>query len=467
MRQVKTQLAILGAGPGGYTAAFYAADLGMEVTLIDMADGPGGVCLYAGCIPSKVFLHVAKVLFGADDIVEFGVTFTNRNVDIDKLRAKKNQIVAGLADGLKLLGRKRNIHFIRGNAVFSSPEQLSVTSEDEEEIELTFNHLIVAAGSRPATIPGAIDSPRVIDSTGALLMESIPEKMLVVGGGYIGVELGQVYASLGSAITMVEMAPGLLPGADRDLVRFLDQRLKKHFREILLEAKVVAMKDQSDGITVDIETKTGVVSRQFDKVLIAVGRKPNIDRLNLDRAGIAVNEHGFIQINRQRQTSVPTIFAIGDIAGQPMLAHKAAYEAKVAVEAIAEKKTEFDPKAIPCVIFTDPEIAWCGLTETQAINEKLDVKIARFPWEASGRAATQARKDGLTKLIVDAKTEMILGVGIAGQGAGEMIAEGVLAMEMGAGVEDLSLTIHAHPTFSETIMESAESFFNTSTHLKQ
>lgn len=392
MKNMTTQLAVLGAGPGGYTAAFYAADLGMEVAIIDVAPGLGGVCLNRGCIPSKVFLHVAKTVFLAEEINDFGVSFSGKKIDIDKLREKKNSVVDGLTSGLEVLRKKRGIEFIQGNARFVTERVMKITSEDGEETELAFDQLIIASGSRPATIPSMIESPHIWDSTGALEMNALPGTMLVIGGGYIGIELGQVYAALGSEVTLVEMGPGILPGSDRDLVKFLDSKLHHHFKEMMFNSKVIDMRETGSGIEVEIATPDGHKTNRFSKVLVAVGRKPNVEDLELHKIGIELDDHGFIKIDKQRRTTVPNIFAIGDVAGQPMLAHKAAYEAKVAVEAASGKKTEFDPKAIPAVIFTDPEIAWCGLTEGQAEAQNLDVKIASFPWQASGRAATQGRK---------------------------------------------------------------------------
>lgn len=461
-----TQLAVIGGGPGGYPAAFLAADLGMDVTLIDLEPNPGGVCLYRGCIPSKALLHVAKVISEARHASNWGIEFSQPVIDIDRLREWKEGVVKRLTDGLGQLSRQRKVRYIRGRATFLSPKTLKVQNQDGEEL-LRFKHAIIATGSRPATLPDlTIESPRILDSTSALDLPDIPKTMLVIGGGYIGLELGTVYAALGTRVTVVEMTPGLMPGVDRDLVSVLSRRLERVFDSIMLSTRVVWMEEGKNGIRVRFEGAGGKeAERVFEKVLVSVGRKPNSDGLGLENAGVRVDQNGFIEVDIKRRTSEPAIFALGDVAGEPMLAHKATHEGRVAAKAIAGHKVAFEPQAIPAVVFTDPEIAWCGLTETEAKEKNLPVKIARFPWGASGRATTLDRNDGVTKLLIDPETERILGVGIVGTGAGELIAEGVLAVEMAALASDLELTIHPHPTLSETVMEAAEVFFGTSTHL--
>jgi dihydrolipoamide dehydrogenase len=472
MPSLSTQLVVIGAGPGGYAAAFYAADLGMQVTLIDPSVNPGGVCLYRGCIPSKALLHVADVVNEARHAEAWGVTFGAPKIDVDRLRAFKTKVVNGLTGGLGQLSKQRKIAYIQGTAAFRDAHTLEITRSAEAGgvDTLAFEHAIIATGSRPSTVPGlSIDSPRVMDSTAALELPDIPKSLLVVGGGYIGLELGSVYAALGTKVTVVEMTGGLLPGADRDLVNILAKRIEAICESVLLNTKVVGMKDVKNGVAVTFEGE-GLVGdaaqeRTFDRVLISIGRRPNSAIPGLDRTGVKVNPRGFIDVDPARRTAEPSIYAIGDVVGEPMLAHKASHEGRVAVEAIAGERVAFEPLAIPAVVFTDPELAWCGLTESDAKKENRDVTVARFPWAASGRSQTLDRSDGLTKLILDPKTERILGVGIVGPGAGELIAEGVLAIEMGANATDLRMTIHPHPTLSETLMESAEVFFGQATHV--
>ena len=461
------RVTIIGGGPGGYAAAFYAADMGMDVTLIDEEQNPGGVCLYRGCIPSKALLHVAKVITDAREAAHWGVTFGEPTIDLDMLRAWKESVVAKLTSGLGQLSRQRKVNYIHGRAKFLDSRTLTVEKRDGGSERLSLEHVIIATGSRPATPPGlALESPRVMDSTTALELPDIPATLLVIGGGYIGLELGSVYATLGSRVTVVEMTPGLLPGVDRDLVSILHKRLEKLFAAILVNTTVVEMTEDRAGIRVRFQGSNVAQPEQvFDKVLVAVGRKPNSSGLGLESTRVGVDARGFIKVDRQRRTSEPHIFAIGDVASEPMLAHKATHEGFVAVEAIAGHRAAFEPLAIPAVVFTDPEIAWCGLTETQAKEQGRPVKVPRFPWGASGRAMTLGRNEGVTKLLIDPETERILGVGICGSGAGELIAEGVVAIEMGALASDLKLCIHPHPTLSETLMESAEVFFGMSTHV--
>ena len=466
MARESTELAVLGAGPGGYAAAFYAADLGMQVTLIDEEKNPGGVCLYRGCIPSKALLHVAKVMDEARHADAWGVTFTEPKVDVDKLRAFKQRVVDQLTGGVGQVAKLRKVKFLQGRATLSGPTSMKVATAGGD-VDLEFQHAILATGSSPTRIPGiSIDSPRLMDSTSALDIPDIPKSLLVIGGGYIGLELGTVYATLGTKVTVVEMTDGLLPGADRDLVNVLQKRLEKLFASILLSTKVVKVEDGKGGVAVTFEgAGAGPGTQTFDRVLVAVGRRPNSKIPGLETTGVKVDAKGFIETDGQRRTAAPTLCAIGDVAGEPMLAHKASHEARVAVEAIRGHKAVFEPLAIPAVVFTDPEIAWAGLTESQAKAGGIAVEIAKFPWAAIGRAITLDRPDGLTKLVLEPQTGRVLGVGIAGSGAGELIAEGVLAIEMGATAEDLKLTIHAHPTLSETLMESAEVFFGQSTHV--
>lgn len=460
------QLVVIGAGPGGYPAAFLAADSGMDVTLIDQEANPGGVCLYRGCIPSKSILHIAKIMTEAREASRIGITFAEPGVDIDKMRDWKERVVKKLTDGLGQLSTQRKISYIRGRARFVDAHTIVVSKSDGTEERIAFQHAILASGSRPATIPGLPDSPRVWDSTGALSLEMIPGSLLIIGGGYIGLELGYAYATLGTKVSVVEMLPGLLPGADRDLVTPLAKRLEKLFASIMLNTKVVEMKDDGHGIRVKLEGPDVKQAEQtFDRVLVSVGRKPNSGDLGLETTKVQIDAKGFIKVDGQRRTAEPSIFAIGDVAGEPMLAHKATHEGRVAVEAILGKKSVFEPRAIPGVVFTDPEIAWCGLTETQADRDKIPFKTSRFPWAASGRCTTLNRTDGVTKLVVDPATDRVLGVGICGPGAGELIAECALAVEMGATAKDLALTIHPHPTLSETIMESAEAYYGRCTHV--
>jgi dihydrolipoamide dehydrogenase len=467
-------IAIVGAGPGGYAAAFLAADLGMRVTLIDPELNPGGVCLYRGCIPSKSLLHVAKLIDESRHAKNWGIEYSDPQVDLARLRGWKEGVVKKLTGGLGQLAKQRSVQYIQGRAAFENSTTLRISKAAGGDESLSFDRIVLATGSRPAIVPTLkLDSPRILDSTGALDLQDIPQSLLVIGGGYIGLELGTVYAALGSKVSVVEMLPGLLPGADRDLVLPLHKRLEKSFNAILLNTTVVAMKEEAAGIRVTFgappsqaETQAAVPAEQvFEKVLVSVGRKPNSEIPGLENTQVKVGPRGFIQVNQQLQTDDPLIYAIGDVVGEPMLAHKASHEGRVAAESIAGHKVAFEPNAIPAVVFTDPEIAWCGLTETQAQKEGRPIKVAKFPWGASGRALTIDRTEGSTKLIVDPETERVLGVGIVGAGAGELIAEGVLAIEMGALARDVAMTIHPHPTLSETVMESAEVFFGTSTHV--
>jgi dihydrolipoamide dehydrogenase len=465
----KLHIAVVGGGPGGYAAAFLAADLGMQVTLIDPELNPGGVCLYRGCIPSKALLHVAKLIEESRQAKNWGIEFPAPTIDLARLRTWKEGVVKKLTGGLGQLSKQRHLEYIQGRAAFENSTTLRISKADSSETVLSFDRVIIATGSRPAIIPALkLDSPRMMDSSGALNLEDIPGSLLVVGGGYIGLELGSVYAALGSRVTVVEMLPGLLPGADRDLVLPLHKRLEKMFEAILLNTTVASLKQDGAGIRASFQGSAVAEKdrdKVFDRVLVSVGRKPNSEIPGLENTQAQLNSRGFIEVNKQLQTADPSIYAIGDVVGEPMLAHKASHEGRTAVEAIAGHKVAFEPHAIPAVVFTDPEVAWCGLTETQAEKENREIKVAKFPWGASGRAVTLDRPDGMTKLIIDPHTERILGVGIVGAGAGELIAEGVLAIEMAALASDVAMTIHPHPTLSETVMESAEVFFGTSTHV--
>jgi dihydrolipoamide dehydrogenase len=463
-------VAVVGGGPGGYAAAFLAADLGLSTTLIDPEVNPGGVCVYRGCIPSKALLHVAKLLDESKHANAWGIEFGAPRIDLGRLRDFKNNVVKRLTGGTGQLVKHRKVNYIQGLAEIVDPHTLRVKRAAGGDDTVKFDHAILATGSRPA-MPAALqlDDPRVMDSTGALDLPDIPKSLLVVGGGYIGLELGSVYAALGSAVTVVEMTPGLLPGADRDLVDVLARRVQQTMASVMLNTRVVEMKAEKAGIRVTLAGE-GVkdnagAGRLFDRVLVAVGRQPNSKIPGLDSTRVNVTDRGFIAVDEQMRTDEPSIFAIGDVVGEPMLAHKASHEGRTAVEVIAGENVAFEPRAIPAVVFTDPELAWCGLTEAQAQQAGRKVVIAKFPWGASGRAITLDRTDGLTKLILDADTERILGVGLVGPGAGELIAEGVLAIEMGANATDLKLSIHPHPTLTETLMESAEVFFGQATHV--
>lgn len=461
-----TQVAVIGGGPGGYAAAFYAADLGMQVTLVDTEVNPGGVCLYRGCIPSKALLHVARLLNEAKEAERWGISFGTPRIDLGKLRAWKSAVVDKLTGGVGQLARQRKIVFVQGRASFTGPSDLRIEKTDGTTEDLRFEHAVLATGSRAAVIGAlAVDSQRVMDSTAALELADVPASLLVIGGGYIGLELGSVYAALGSRVTVVEMTGGLLPGADRDLVNILARQLEKRFASIRLNTTVASMTADDKEVRVAVADGGGSEELAFDKALVSVGRVPNSRGLGLEHTGVALDARGFVVVDSQRRTAEPRIFAIGDLTGEPQLAHKASHEARVAIDVIAGGKAAFEPRAIPAVVFTDPEIAWAGLTESRAKQEGIDIAVARFPLGASGRATTLDRFDGVTKLLIDPATERVLGVGMCGPGAGELIAEGVLAMEMGATARDIALSIHPHPTLSETVMEAAEVFFGQSTHV--
>jgi dihydrolipoamide dehydrogenase len=459
------QLVVLGGGPGGYPAAFAAADHGMQVVLIDEGKQPGGVCLNRGCIPSKALLHVAKLINESRESSEWGVTFQPPDIDLDKLRSFKEGVVGNLCGGIEGLCKARGVELIKARGMFKDSSTLELKDKDGNVSELTFDKAIVAIGSVP-TMPGFfnIGDDRVMDSTGALELKDIPAKLLVVGGGYIGLEMGSVYAALGSAVTVVEMSSGLLPGADRDLITPLQKRLQEAFAGIHLDTKVAKLTATDAGIVASLQGAGVEPEMTFDRVLISIGRRPNSANCGLENTSVELDERGFIKVDRNMRTADPKLMAVGDIAGEPMLAHKATREAKIAVETLLGEPVVFDNIAIPAVVFTDPEIAWCGITETEAKAKGIEHTTHRFPWAASGRAQTIGRTEGITKIIVEPKHQRVLGIGICGAGAGEMIAEAVIAIEMGATARDLADSIHAHPTLSETVMEAAESVLGQPTH---
>jgi len=463
-------LVVLGGGPGGYAAAFLAADEGLPVVLVEAESRLGGTCLLRGCIPSKALLHVAKVISEAQELHEWGVGFGAPSIDVDRVRARKEKVIATLSGGLAQLAKRRQVTVIRAKGVFENSTTLRLEGDDPSipaERTLTFDHCILATGSVPAMPPSfQIGSDRVMDSTGALALTDIPKRLLVVGGGYIGLEMGTVYANLGSQVTVVEWTDGLLPGADRDLVKPLHKHLEKLFdKRIYLNTKVGSMAEVDNQVEVTFEGPGKYGHERFDRVLVSVGRRPVSAGLGLEKTSVQVNPRGFVVCDKQQRTSDPHILAIGDVAGDPMLAHKASHEAKVAVEVVMGKPVSFDKQAIPAVVFTDPEIAWAGLTEDQAKREGRQVDVEVYPWAASGRAQALGRTEGLTKWLVDPQTHRVLGCGIVGSGAGELIAEAVLAIEMGCEVRDLTESIHPHPTLSETLMNAGEVHFGTATEI--
>ena len=491
-----TQLVVIGAGPGGYAAAFAAADRGISTILVDADPQPGGVCLNRGCIPSKALLHIARIISETREAAEWGIAFGEPKIDIDAVRRWKESIISKNAAGIRQLAKSRRVEIVRAWARFENSQTLLLSSQQGGPADLgrlTFEHAIIATGSRP-TIPPAlrVDSPRIMDSTSALELPEIPKRLLIVGGGYIGLEMGTFYSALGSEVSVVEMTDGLLPGADRDLVRVLQNRLKKSFKQIMVSTRVIGLRDTGNEVEVMLEPAQTAASttgstvaesisttaspQTFDRVLIAVGRTPNSDGLGLENTAVQIasphaisstSPRGFIETNEKCQTADPHIYAIGDVAGEPMLAHKASKQAKVAAAVIVgdKNKATFDVRAIPGVVFTDPEVAWTGITEDLAKTKGIDVTLGKFPWGASGRATAMGRNDGLTKVIAEAQTQRIIGVGIVGVGAGELIAEATLAIEMGATAKNVGLTIHAHPTLAETLGEAAELVHGTATHI--
>lgn len=465
MQPIQTELVIVGAGPGGYAAAFYAADKGKKVILVEKEQRLGGVCLNRGCIPSKALLQATKLITEARESGVRGVTFEPPKIDLEKMRAWKNSILDKLAQGLSNLAQKRGVEVLRGRGHFEDSRTLRVETDEGQKF-INYQTAIVAVGSKSA-MPKAFDlgNPRIMTSREALDIEEIPENLLIVGGGYIGMELGTVYATLGSKIVVVEALGSILAGADPDLVRPVMRYAEKAFKEMRVNTKVLKMSTSGKQIKVLMETNGQQREELYDRVLVCVGRAPNCGDLGLKNTRVTLDENGFIKVNEKQQTSDPAIYAIGDVTGGALLAHKAAREARVAVDVITGEDSAFENFIIPAVVFTDPEVAWCGLTEAEAKEKGIPVQVAKFPWSASGRALTFDRPDGLTKLVIDPETERILGVGITGHGAGELISEGVLAIQMGATAYDLAASIHPHPTLSETLMECAEMFYGHSTHV--
>ncbi len=461
----RTEVLVIGGGPGGYAAAYRAADLGLDVTMINADTSPGGVCLHRGCIPSKALLHVAYLLNQSRAADALGVHFGEPKIDIAALRDWKSNVIEKLARGLEELARRRNVTLLRGRAVFIDSHRVHVEGPGDPD-HVQFDTCVLATGSLPSPLPGLhVDSARLLNSTSALDLPDIPPRLLVVGGGYIGLELGTVYCALGSRVSLVELTDGLLPGVDRDLVRPVQKRAETRFEHIHLQTRVVDVREDGADLCVTLDGDLGEKEQRFDRVLVCIGRHPNTAGIGLDRTKVEVDAKGFVQVDSQRRTTDPGIFAIGDVAGEPMLAHKASCEGKVAAEALAGRSAVFDARAIPAVVFTDPEITWCGLTETHARRDARQVAVGRFPWVVSGRAATLGRTDGLTKVLLDPATDRILGVGIVGVGAGELISEGVIAVEMGAVAEDVARSIHPHPTLSETLAGAVEVYLGTATDI--
>jgi dihydrolipoamide dehydrogenase len=465
-----SQVVVLGGGPGGYAAAFLAADLGLEVTIVEADPRLGGTCLLRGCIPSKALLHVARVVSEARELSDWGIAFDTPKIAVDKLRARKEKVIDTLSGGLAELAKRRKVRRVHATGVFVDSTTMQLEGGDPatyEESRIIFDHCILATGSVPA-MPKMfqIGSDRVMDSTGALNLVDAPETLLVIGGGYIGLEMGTVYAELGSKVSVVELLDGLLPGADRDLVKPLEKRLRESFASIMLSTKVLGLNDVGGKVEVEMEGPDGAqFKNQYDRVLVSVGRRPKSSGFGLENTKVKINDKGFVEVDAQQRTADPHILAIGDVAGEPMLAHKASHEGKVAAEVLAGEPAAFDKAAIPAVVFTDPEIAWAGITADQAKREGREVEIVQYPWQASGRAIANARTDGLTKWIVEPQTGRVLGCGIVGSGAGELIAEAVLAIEMGSSVRDLAETIHPHPTLSETLSFAAEVQLGTATEV--
>ena len=452
------KIVVLGGGPGGYAAAFLAADKGMNVTLIDAGNKPGGVCLHRGCIPSKALLHIAHLINETKEAKTWGIDFGEPKIDLDGVRNWKNTVIDKMATGLTQLCKQRKVEFVSAKGNFKDSNTIEANGK-----LYSFDHCILATGSRP-TQPFKNNS-QLIDSTDALELKSIPKRLLVVGGGYIGLEMGSVYAALGSQVTIVEMTKDILPGVDRDLVRPLHHRIKNQFEAILVNTKVKDFESKGSKVSVTFENESGIEQKEFDQALISIGRRPNTENIGIENTKVKLNDKGFVITNSQQKTEDPSILAIGDVIGDPMLAHKAAHEAKVAVEVLKGENSDFKNRVIPAVVFTDPEIAWAGLTENEALAQGRNVKVVKFPWGASGRAQTLGRGEGLTKLLIDPESERIIGVGLTGSGAGELIAEGVLAIQTLVKAKELALSIHPHPTLSETMMETAEVFYGTATHI--
>lgn len=462
---LETQLLVIGAGPGGYAAAFRAADLGLEVTLVDLDERPGGVCLYRGCIASKALLHVAELLNDARMAPRMGITFGEPKIDLDGLRLWKQSIITHLADGLVALTQRRGIQYLQGRATFESPQ--SVRLSESQVSRIRFKQAIIATGTQPTRLPGhpTESGRRVMSATEALDLVDIPATLLVIGGGYIGLELGSAYAALGSRVTLVEQGERLLPGTDEELVRILDRHLKKNLSQVHLRSRSVVLTEQENQVDVELETPQGRIKESYDRVLVAIGRRADSECLALVKANVKVDAKGFIQVDNRQYTSNPAILAVGDVTGGIMLAHRATYQGKIAAEVIAGKPSAFDVRAIPAVVYTDPQVAWVGMMEAQAQQQGVEVEVRRFPWKISGRAATMGVNEGMTKMVVERATRRILGVGAVGRAAESLIAEAVLAIEMGALADDVALSMHPHPTLSETQAEVAEIFLGSSTHL--
>jgi dihydrolipoamide dehydrogenase len=461
----EAEVLVIGSGPGGYAAAFRAADLGLDVTMVDPGTRPGGVCLFKGCIPSKTFLYLSELIFDAAKAESMGIVFDKPRIDLDALRAWKGTVIDKMADGLVSLNNRRGIQLLKGRVEFESSETARV--HDSEVSHIKFRHAILATGSQPIPFPGTTfkTGGRIMSSTGALALADVPEELLIIGGGYVGLELGTVYAALGSRITLVELEDRLLAGVDLDLVQPLRKKLNNIFENIYLKTRVVSMEENEKGVDVTLEGDIDTPQKTFDRVLVAVGRKPSSRDIGLENTKVELDEKGFVVVDDRQRSADERIFAVGDVVGGMMLAHKATREGKVAAEVIAGEPSAFDVRAIPAVVYTDPQIAWCGLMEEQARKENRPVKVQRFPWKFSGRATTMGAPEGLTKLIVDPETGRILGVGITGRDTEGLISEGVLAIEMGALAEDMALSIHPHPTLSETEGEAAETFLGTATHI--
>ena len=463
--QQETEVLVIGSGPGGYAAAFRAADLGLDVTMVDPASRPGGVCLYEGCIPSKTFLYLSELIYDAARAESMGITFGKPRIDLNALRQWKGKVIDSMAKGLVSLSDRRGVQLLQGRAQFESSHTARIS--DSEVSRIKFRHAIVATGSRPIAFPGIAfrSGGRIMSSTGALALADVPPTLLIIGGGYVGLELGMVYAALGSRVSLVELEDRLLAGVDTDLVKPLHHRLNALFDAVSLQTKVVSMKADEDGVDVVLEGNVEKSEQRFDRVLVAIGRNAHTRDIGLENTGVELDEKGFIKVDDQQRTTDERIVAVGDVVGGMMLAHKATREGKVAAEIIAGEPSAFDVRAIPAVVYTDPQIAWCGLTEEAARRENIEVTVQRFPWKFSGRATTMGAPEGLTKIIADPQTGRILGVGICGRDTEGLIAEGVLAIEMGALAEDMALSIHPHPTLSETEGEAAELFLGSATHI--
>jgi dihydrolipoamide dehydrogenase len=466
-KEGRHKLVIIGAGPGGYAAAFRAADLGMPVTLIDPRENPGGVCLYEGCIPTKALLHASRLVKEARLGSEIGISFKSLTIENEKVKKWKDRVVKEMTDGLGQLARRRKINYIQGKAKFTGSDELEITMEKEgKKQKISFEHAIISTGSRPVKLPG-IEVPEkfLMNSDQALQIDRVPSELLVIGAGYIGLEMSTIYHMLGSAISLVELQSQILPGTDPDLVKIFEKENREIFSEILLKSKVTGVSEKNGSVEVRINTPDKEITRTFDKILVAIGREPVTNNLGLENTGVKLDKQNFIRVDEKRRTDDKHIYAIGDVTGEPLLAHKASHEGIVAAEVICGEKTAYEPNAVPAVIYTDPEIAWAGMTEDEARKNNYDVAVSKFPWGASGRAKTLQTTNGLTKLVIDKKTERVLGVAIAGKNAGELIGEGVLSVEMAALASDLSYTIHPHPTLSETVMEAAEAFYGRSIHM--